>query len=360
MSSKMLKCRVTVPHNWDHRTRLVSLIGKMKEDNTLKGTRLILSLLVGLVGLFFLTLFLCPATTPTVQATGEMPPAATSIGVTQNYTTYLPIVFGAGSRPPENWLEAVNYYRAMAGLPSVTENVTYSDGTWKHARYMVKNDYIGHSEDPANPWYTPEGLQAAQSSNLMVSSNVNTTDEDAISLWMSGPFHALGIIDPALHEAGFGSYRENIGSYRMGAALDVIRGLGSIPGGTTFPIYFPKDGAYTPLLSHSGESPSPLTSCPGYSAPSGSPIILQIGDGSQTPTVTAHSLLENGAAKDHCIFDETNYCNPDSGSQSLGRSILDSRDAIVIMPRHPLVAGAEYTVSITVNGSTYTWSFRAF
>ena len=161
MSSEMPKCKVTVLNNWDHRTQLIALIAKMKEDNTLKGIKLTLSLLIGLVGLFFLALFLCPATTPTVQAAGEMPPAATSIGVTQNYTIYLPIVFGAGSRPPENWLEAVNYYRAVAGLPSVTENVTYSDGTWKHARYMVKNDYIGHSEDPANPWYTPEGLQAA-------------------------------------------------------------------------------------------------------------------------------------------------------------------------------------------------------
>ena len=225
---------------------------------------------------------------------------------------------------------------------------------------MVKNDFIGHTEDPGNPWYTPEGLKAAQSSNLAVFSNINTTDEAAVAAWMDGPFHALGVLDPALKQVGFGSYRENIGLYRVGAALNVIQGLGSIPSGTKFPIFFPADGTKTPLSTFTGESPSPLSSCPGYSIPSGSNIILQIGDGSKTPNVTAHSFLKNGIAQPHCIFDETNYQNSDSISQTLGRSILNSRDAIVIMPRDPLIPGATYSVSITVNGKTHAWSFEAF
>jgi hypothetical protein len=31
---------------------------------------------------------------------------------------------------------------------------------------MVKNDLVDHDEDPDNSWYTPEGDQAARSSNL--------------------------------------------------------------------------------------------------------------------------------------------------------------------------------------------------
>lgn len=278
---------------------------------------------------------------------------------TDTFTAFLPIVLKPPSPPPEDWLGAVNYYRALANLPPVTENATYSTGDWYHARYMVKNDYLGHDEDSANPWYTPEGAQAAASSNLMVSSDVNATDLEAINTWVQAPFHGIGMIDPALHEVGFGSYRESIGWYRMGAALDVIRGLGSISPTITFPIYFPSDGKYMPVLEHWGEYPDPLSSCPGYTAPSGSPIILQIGSGGQTPNVTSSSLLENGVACEHCVFDETNYTNPDSSAQSLGRSILNSRDAIVIMPREPLVSGARYTVSITVNGTEYTWSFTA-
>jgi hypothetical protein len=323
-------------------------------------SQLVIGIAFGILTLI-LGLWLIPAEISPVQASsaGEMP---TQLQATYAFTNYLPIVVKSTSLPsppPENWLDAVNYYRRMAGLPDVSENITYSTGDRYHARYMVKNDYIGHSEDPANSWYTVEGAQAAATSNAMVSSNVNATDLDAINMWMDGPFHALGILDPELHEVGFGSYRENIGSWRMGAALDVIRGLGSLPPTISFPIYFPGDGTYMPLLTHSGESPSPLTSCPGYTEPSGPPIMLQIGDGSQTPNVTATSFRENGVAREHCVFDETNYTNPDSGSQSLGRSILNMRDAIVIMPRSPLAPGAKYTVSITVNGSTYTWTFTA-
>jgi hypothetical protein len=62
---------------------------------------------------------------------------------------------------------------------------------------------------------------------------------------------------------------------------------------------------------------------------------------------------------DHCLFTETTYTNPDPSQQSLGRTVLGARDAIVVMPRSPLVAGHQYSVSLTVNGVTHSWSFTA-
>jgi hypothetical protein len=91
--------------------------------------------------------------------------------------------------------------------------------------------------------------------------------------------------------------------------------------------------------------------------PSGLPIILQIGPGNLTPSVTAHSFIQGTTALEHCVFDETNYTNPDSSTQNTGRNILNSRDAIVLIPRAPLTPGATYTVSITANGQMYAWSF---
>jgi len=41
----------------------------------------------------------------------------------------------------------------------------------------------------------------------------------------------------------------------------------------------------------------------------------------------------------------------------LGRAILDSRDAIVLIPKEPLYPGETYSVSISANGKTTTWSF---
>jgi hypothetical protein len=145
----------------------------------------------------------------------------------------------------------------------------------------------------------------------------------------------------------------------MGACLDVIRGLGGgIPPSVVFPLRWPNSGGTMPYTGYYGsELPEPLTSCPGYAAPSGPPIFLQIGSGDQVPDVTGHSFNQGSTSLDHCIFDETNYTNPDGYAQSLGRSVLSMRDAIVLMPRNPLSPGVTYTISIANSGTTYTWSF---
>ena len=41
----------------------------------------------------------------------------------------------------------------------------------EHARYIVKNDVLKHSEDYGNQWYSREGLLAAQASDLAASNN---------------------------------------------------------------------------------------------------------------------------------------------------------------------------------------------
>jgi len=258
------------------------------------------------------------------------------------------------------WSGYLNRFRAQASLNPLVENGDWSYGGVLHGRYMVKNDVITHYEDSDNPWYTLEGDAAGQNGDIMVSSWVNAPDESAIDLWMTGPFHAISILDPQLHTTGFGSYREDVGTWKMGATLDVLRGLGSLPPGTVYPLPFPKNGGETWLFSYGGnEWPDPLTSCPGYSVPSGPPIMLQIGSGELTPNVTAHSFSQGGAPLEHCIFDETNYANPDSYSQDIGRIVLNNRDAVVIMPRASLIAGQTYQVSIAANGETHSWSFTA-
>lgn len=259
--------------------------------------------------------------------------------------------------PAPEWLAYVNDYRAMAKLPRVTENPDWSYGDWLHGRYSVKNDVLAHTEDPDNSWYTPEGSAAAQSSNLAGHSAVDPSDEWAIDAWMQSPFHAVGVLDPQLLKVGYGSYREADGGLQMAAGLDVLRGLGSLPPGVTFPVKWPSDGAFVPLTSHWTSYPSPLTGCAGYVTPTGLPIILQIGAGDLSPNVSGSSFLRGSTPLAHCVFSELTYTNPDSTQQSLGRNILNARDAVVLIPRDPLTPGTRYTVSITVNGQTHAWSF---
>lgn len=257
------------------------------------------------------------------------------------------------------WLSYVNDYRRSAGLPAVAENATWSDGDRKHAIYTVKNNVLGHSEDASLPYYTPEGHAAAQNSNVMAGSSTGYTDQAAIDLWMNGPFHAVGIIDPRLVVTGFGSYRESDGGYAMAAALDVLRGRSASLAGVSFPIMWPGNGQRVPVGSYGGsEYPNPIASCPGYSAPTGLPIIVQFGSGSVTPIVSASSFAEGATTLEHCVFTEQTYSNAaDPSGQSLGRSVLGSRDAVVLIPRAPLQSGHTYSASLTVNGVTRTWSF---
>ena len=293
----------------------------------------------------------------------------------ENQTGYLPLISRPENTPvpsptptktpipTDTWLGYINFLCDQSNLPSVISNASWNEGCWLHSRYMVKNDVVSHDEEPSNTWYTNQGDEAAENSNVMVSGSVNSTDKYAIDLWMSGPFHGISILDPQLLEVGFGSYRESIGSWQMGASLDVSRGRTSVePPTGTYPVMWPGNGQSTSILGYRGtEWPDPLTSCPGiiadYWNPSGPPIYLQIGSGSITPNVTTTSLKMGDTNLDHCVFDETNYANPSSSTQNTGRWILNTRDAIIIMPTAPFEPGKTYSVLIKTNGKTYSWSF---
>lgn len=260
--------------------------------------------------------------------------------------------------PAESWLTYLNHFRTMGGLTPLQNSPALSDGSLLHSRYMVLNDApIAHSQSTSNPLYTPQGNQAAKNGNIFATTQIQADHTWAINFWISAPFHLTPIIDPELGSVGYGNFNAPNGTFRMAAVLDVRseRGSGS---GTTYPLYFPGDGATTWVVRHSlFEWPDPLASCPGYQRPAGAPIVLQLGDGSTTPRVTSHSLAVNGQIVESCRFTETTYSNPDSYAQTTGRKILNEQDAVVIMPRSPLLANSTYTVTVVADGQTYTWSF---
>jgi hypothetical protein len=263
------------------------------------------------------------------------------------------ITFSVRSGDP---LTNINAYRALANLTPVTLHTGWSQGDQLHARYVVKNDALVHPEDPTNPWYTLDGDAAGQSSNVLSATEAYLQDVSAIDKWMSGPFHAVNVLDPRLQTVGFGSYRELDGGLQMAAALDTFRGLADPT--NSFPVFYPAQGKILPVRMYSGgETPNPLSACPGYVAPSGPPVIVQFGSGFASVNVTNHTFQQGATNLEHCIFTEKSYTNPDPQQQALGRSFLSSRDAVVIIPRNPLTAGSWYTVTLTANGQAYTWSF---
>ena len=254
------------------------------------------------------------------------------------------------------WLPTVNAYRASAGLPPVSEDASQSAGDLAHAQYMVQNNTGGHSEDPTQPGFSAGGATAAQQSNVVTTSRPDTSDEDAVGLWMVSPFHAVGIVDPNLTTTGYGSARATKAGVQMGAALNVIAGRSKSPK-VTGAVMWPGDGASVPLTSYPGnEAPDPLSACAGYTAPSGLPIILETGGAA---AVTAAAISDAVATLPSCEFDGSNYANPVAGDQANGRAILAARGAVILIPRAPLSAGKRYTVTETVNNTTYKWTFGA-
>jgi Ca2+-binding RTX toxin-like protein len=305
----------------------------------------------------------------TLTMTLKNPTGGATLGTQSNAT--LAIV--DNDTQPE-WLATINFHRTATNLPPVRENPIAGLGAVAHSKYMVKNG-VTHYEDPGNQWYTPEGAKAGASGNVAGGFGHNTTDVDDIEGWLRAPFHAAGILDPYLTEVGYGAYREAGGGITTGATLVLQGEYGSVPSSVKFPITWPGDGQIIPASIRDyegGEWPDPLTSTgnPSYTAPSGLPLLLQLGTGDLTPNVTAHSFSRGGTQLAHAVFDETNYINPNNGvleaygpgsgfnnDQEVGRSLLNSNDMVLLVPRDPLLPGETYTASITANGQTYTRSF---
>jgi uncharacterized protein YkwD len=292
-----------------------------------------------------------PTAVPTIAATETPVPTESPA---PEPTAVVPTV------PQPAWLSYLNRFRRMANLPPISEGTAYTLGSQLHSRYMVVNDEpIAHSENVNNPLYDEAGHLAGKNGNIFATSQLEADYVWGINFWISAPFHLVPMISPGLETVGYGNYNEEIGSFHMAAVMDVRSAPRSESGQAEYPIFFPADGSETWIVRHSlFEWPDSTESCPGYSRPTGAPIVLQIGSGDQVPNVTSHILAKGDQALESCIFDETNYRNSDEYEQDVGRTILDIQDAIVIMPRQPLPVNETYTVQVVVNGETYTWSFN--
>ena len=131
--------------------------------------------------------------------------------------------------PDAHWLTTVNYYRAMSGLAPVVENTSWSQGAYNHSCYMLYNG-ISHDEISGRQGYTTSGDNAGNNGNVAVSSAYGTSARSHIELWMTGPFHAIGVLRHNLQTVGFGKCDlSNTPQWHSGATLNVLNGLASTP-----------------------------------------------------------------------------------------------------------------------------------
>ena len=122
---------------------------------------------------------------------------------------------------------------------------------------------------------------------MAVHSEAGTTDRQHLEQWLSAPYHAIGMLRPALRSTGYGhAVDAGASPWRSAATLDVIRGVDPAAARPGQPIVFPGDGSTVPLDHMSAEVPDPRAPC-GFSGNVGLPLIAMF----PTPPGSASSSL---------------------------------------------------------------------
>jgi hypothetical protein len=270
--------------------------------------------------------------------------AAASIA-TVAFAGQVPTAGVANAATDGSWLTTVNAYRAMSGLAPVTENAAWSIEGEAHSCYMLYNG-ISHDEVPGNPGYTTGGDTAGNNGNVAVSSSVTATARNHIDLWMSGPFHAIGILRPKLATSGFGICADGTTpTWHSGGTLDVLRGIDSQRANPTNATVFPGRNATLALDRFRTEFPNPLDEC-GWTGSAGLPLIAMMPGAVTSANAT---LAGPAGAIETCVLHGEN-------TGGTAQSILRSENAVVVVPRQILAPGT-HTATVNTTGGNVTWSF---
>lgn len=301
-------------------------------------------------------------------------------------------------QPLSGALSRWNYYRENAGVPPVTADPVLGQAARSHSKYLVNNHIQGgdvfidggqirelvpnpsmRGESPGNAWYTEAGEKAAASA-LVIRTTAMAPDGAAIvDAILSRGFNMLAMLDPQLTAIGYGQYCEDrdcvvtvaskwgLSRDKFLALYDDSRfgwnpSLGDMPftrARLRRPIFFPSPGVPAMSSIDGATWPDPETSC-GYKQKSGAPIVLELGapaSGSDDVLLSIHSVTDGGIEVESCAFDASSYKNPDAYQQRQGRWLLHQYGAVMVLAREPLKPGHSYTVSITADGTPYTWKF---
>lgn len=242
-------------------------------------------------------------------------------------------------------LDAVNHFRTMAGVAAVTLDPVQAQAAMAHSCYMLQNGF-SHDEVPGRPGYTTAGDAAGNAGNVAVSSATSMSDRAYVELWITGPFHAIGMLRPELTSVGFGTCSNPDASpWRSAGTLDVMSGL-SGSGAIAAPIVWPGDGTTTNLNHFIAETPSPVSMC-GWPSGGGLPVIAMMPE---APSQVSASITGPDGPLETCALYAGNVRDSDAAS------ILGGANAVTVLPRNPLAPGL-YAVTVTTAARTVNWSF---
>jgi hypothetical protein len=135
-------------------------------------------------------------------------------------------------------LDYANSYRALAGVPPAEAEAALSANCEQHARYMIQNNSLTHTQDPDLPGASPEGANCAQQGNVWLGSGRDWQATDPIEAWLGSVGHRMWLLYPTAQTFGYGFYKSGT---EAAAALDILSGanLEADPDYEGWPVRYP-------------------------------------------------------------------------------------------------------------------------
>lgn len=261
----------------------------------------------------------------------------------------------ASTSDAQQGLDQLNRLRAVGGLPAVTGDAAMTAGAQAHARYSLETGTVGHSQDPSSPFASTAGAESASRSNvtLWTTGAGPVGPRGMVDKLQVAPFHGLLHLQPQLARSGVGYAADG---NREALVVDVRGGYDGSIAEPPHPMAFPGPGSTTALRSYTGgEYPDPLGPCDGWTAPTGAPILLSLGDPGDVREVSITG--PDAQALVTCWYDAARFSHGDTAQRDLGRAILQERNALVVLPREPLATGRHRATVRFGDRARATWTF---
>ena len=226
----------------------------------------------------------------------------------------------------------LNAQRAANGIPGdLVNDPNLELGCRQHNRYMEANGALGHGENPASPYYTPEGGAEEPWAYRGEVLSYGGYEPDGWNPWEWAPIHLYLMLDPERTTAGYDSAKYTcmrLGGQRHPGGLEPS--FFSYPGPGTVGIY-PEERAY-----ESPYVPQQLVGIPEGAATG--PNILLFSTGTRELDAVSFGITGPGGSVAARMVDANTQSEVGDGGWFDGGGVL--------IPEQPLVPYTTYEVSV--------------
>lgn len=233
-------------------------------------------------------------------------------------------------------LRAINDRRLAAGLKPVGVRQDVSRSCMLHVRYLSFTKRFDIGEDPASPYATPEGTDAAKAGVV-----AEGALPAAVERWMRTVRGRTEILSAGLKNVGFGQW---VGNQADACMVDCK--TGRTP--ATEIVTWPPDGAAGVETEYAGETPSPL---PAGAKSCGNPVTVTFPD--------ARPVSGAACALEEVVGGKKLDCHVSDPARPAFPGFSDNLRTIVAIPKEPLKAKTKYraTVTAVVDGKPFNYTF---